>query len=271
MRDQPFKDPNCINNEKSYTNIVPRGYLRFCETRNPRSTQNLTALVLGNSHCLAVGPIINQDKRFSTVVRVSGDTCHFPSRAKREFCNDMITMDFEILEKLKPDIVFLFFAYVGKMIETPKTKITAKDPRFLYLNNTIAKMSKYTKAIIINDIDIRFPYSVTKVFLRRKRKGLETDSLKETGTIEKVSKEPEIRRCLDLLLQYCPICVIVRPRDAFCSNGICDPIDRKYNLPMFRDSGHVQGLGRRHYKPFIDKAISQALDIIGNSSHTDEH
>lgn len=72
-----------------------------------------------------------------------------------------------------------------------------------------------------------------------------------------------------MVVQTCPICVIVRPSDAFCDKKFCDPIDRRYDLPMFKDHGHIQVLGRRHYKPFIDKAISEALSIINQNSNLD--
>ncbi|KAE9547174.1 hypothetical protein FO519_009616 [Halicephalobus sp. NKZ332] len=261
MGEDAFKNPDCINNEKSYTNITLRGYLRFCETRNPRSTKKLSALILGNSHANSAGPIIHRNKVFDKVITVSGASCPFPAKGGRGFCPDVMNIGIEVLEQLKPDVTFLLFAYLDRMLWRSSRPVE-EDPKFHILNRTITEFSKYTKAIIINELDVRFSYGATKVFLRRKKMGPNIKSLRQKRNL---SGERAIRRCLHLLLKYCPICVLVRPHDAFCDDRYCDPIDKEYNLPMFIDHGHIQALGRLRYKPFIDKAISQAIDIINKN------
>ncbi|KAE9555541.1 hypothetical protein FO519_001212 [Halicephalobus sp. NKZ332] len=253
---------NCSHNSL-YSEKVLLHKSKWCETIREDSTRNLTAIILGNSHAARSSPIIHANKIFRRVIRISDSGCHFPKEDRPygyENCKNIVPFSFEIVEKVKPDIVFIFMGYLGRMLEPVKMNVK-DDWAFRALNETVTKISKFTKAIILTHEDLKFGPEIIPEFVRRRVHRLDIDFMKYPRS-EVIKSEKSTEERLNLILKYCEKCTIIRPADAFCDEKLCDPIDRNLNLPMFADQHHIRILGQRKYQGVVDKIVDEVVKKI---------
>ena len=167
---------NCQKIAKNKYSSTDFLYTRICETVKSNSTMNLTAVITGNSHALTASPIIHFDRRFNKVIKVSANGCVFPSDIRKR-CKYIIDGSLQVIERVKPDIVFVFASHFGLLASSFRNG-NEEDHQFMKFKNAISEISKHTKAIIISGADVKFPLYITPEYLRRRANGLDIESLK---------------------------------------------------------------------------------------------
>ncbi|KAE9546675.1 hypothetical protein FO519_010113 [Halicephalobus sp. NKZ332] len=170
---------------------------------------------------------------------MSAHGCRVPAQAN----SDMDTFNtskamMEVVEKFKPDVVFFISSYNGKEYFKSLQHPLSKDHGYLIMDKMLKHFSKYSKAIIVNLPNFRYP----------------TESIREGDA--RINKAYARVAALD-----CPKCYWWDYQEALCGDNYCDPIDPDTGLPLMRDFGHVSVLGMKKFIPILDKLTRKALNL----------
>ncbi|KAE9546762.1 hypothetical protein FO519_010026 [Halicephalobus sp. NKZ332] len=169
----------------------------------------------------------------------------------------------EIVQNAKPDLVLFINSYMGKEIFNPIDGPVQKDPGFIAVDNMLKSISQYTKFIIMNLPNFRYPTEVSPVYIRKKKLNEKIDFKILRTSIRKPSAP--INRAYERMKAIsCPKCIFWDYQDALCESNYCNPIDPDTGLPVMRDFDHVNILGLRRLKPVLDKLVRKAFNITCN-------
>ncbi|KAE9546590.1 hypothetical protein FO519_010198, partial [Halicephalobus sp. NKZ332] len=150
----------------------------------------------------------------------------------------------EIIKNFKPDLVFFVNSYNAEEFFDPIVGPIEKDQARMAVDNMLKFISQYTRSIIMNLPNFRYPTEVGPEYVRRKKLKKEIGfrirrkSIREApASINHGYKRVEAINC--------PKCIFWDYQDALCGDNYCNPIDSDTELPLLRDYGHVNILGLR--------------------------
>uniref|UniRef100_A0A914PXD8 SGNH domain-containing protein n=1 Tax=Panagrolaimus davidi TaxID=227884 RepID=A0A914PXD8_9BILA len=241
----------CQKQEKVKVKFWPY-FIFYCEIAGTNPNATKTSMIIGNSFSMNTVAAISANPIFSKTYSIWTNDLNFPLNDSFEE-----TLIENYIKPLKPDVLFIVQKYFQKyLFNTPIEKIPERK-EFKYWNNVLQNIEKYTSAIILCKGQLAFPYDISQDFIRRKATNLPIASKIKIGP-----RSPVMEAWLTSL--NCSKCHFFDYREAFCDGDFCQIMDFVTDLPLFRDKDHISPLGVRKLKPFLDRAVNEALGICTN-------